>query len=450
MTSIPRALSNKVRGKGDYQQIKESVVSALNTIIPKGTFSRLLGAAGTAAGERIVPGAGGVVGGNIGNFVGSKIAKFTGFGDYMQGGDRSSPIRQGNMPTFAGASNGVRIKHRELFMQVSGSTSFAIDRLMINPGNKTMFPWLSQVASAFEQWKAHGMFFLYEPLSGAINSASASLGDVMLASQYDVFDETFRTKAEMLNYEFASSSIPCGTMLHAIECDPKQTQQRILKVRHGPVPTGATRQNYDLADLSVGTQGQPSVYVCGQIWVVYDIEFLKQKIAVGTNFEAATMRVSGAGLVTAAKPIGDTGCVVNWHTSSNIPINVWDGEASFTAGLDRGSSNQIRVNTSGFVRVIMRWNSPSGSINGLPTLGGGTIGTTFPFDPTSYTATSDPAWSILDFTAYIPTQGSLITVTGPVGLTDGTLYCTVIRIPADTYLPNLLVTPYSTTYPLLA
>lgn len=445
--AVGRSVGVSYKGKGDYKQIKETVVSALNSVIPKGTFSRILGGLGGAAGNRFLPGAGGVAGSSIGSYVGDQVARFAGFGDYKQQSRKGGPIRNGNLPNFSGSSLGIRVKHREMFMQVSGSVDFQADRLMINPANATLFPWLSQLADGYEQYIMHGMFFVYEPLSGAINSASAALGDVMMATQYDVFDPTFSTKSEMLNYQFATSVVPCSTGMHAVECSPRETQQRVLKCRHGPVPAGATRQNYDVADFTIATQGQPSVYTCGQLWVVYDVEFLKQKISTGAAARAATLYFGPT--CTTAAPFFPT---ANYAAASNLPMAITPGDTVFTPGLFKVSNTQIRVNVVGYVRVTIRWFSALASLAGLPTIINTSSGMYYQQEGLgNYTAVTDPALCVLTMLLFITgTSGGTLNISGPGGMTDGACVVEAVAYPPSWSPAPIISTPvlYLTTYPL--
>lgn len=265
-----------MKGNGDYRSVVTAVKSAVKSVIPKGAWSSVLGAAGGAgAGALFGPEATGL-GLALGRQAGSLIARATGFGDYNVG--KNSFMNKGNPPSFAGGDQSIRVRHREMVSTIGGSTTFNINTTYLNPGNATIFPWLHTVAKNYEQYELHGLFFEYEPLSGSIGSSNPSLGKVMMATQYDVLDPPFASSTELLAYMFSTSSVPCNASAHAVECARRVTQEPILKVRTSALPSGANPQLYDIGNFSIATDGQPSAYVIGQVWVVYDITFHKPKM----------------------------------------------------------------------------------------------------------------------------------------------------------------------------
>lgn len=65
-------------------------------------------------------------------------------------------------------------------------------------------------------------------------------------------------------------------MIHAIECERSQTTLSEQYIRFGAVPAGADPRFYDLGRFSIATVGMQAASVnIGELWVSYDIEFLK-------------------------------------------------------------------------------------------------------------------------------------------------------------------------------
>jgi len=213
----------------------------------------------------------------------SLVSKITGFGDYtVRKNSMSTMVLGGSIPQFIDSRHGVRIKKCEFIANIAGTTSFTNDaQYPIQPGNSTTFPWLSQVAQCFEQYKMHGLVFIYRPTSGSIASsstASAALGVVVFATNYDVLDANFASKKEMEDYEFSCSTVPFAEMLHPVECDRRQTTCDTLYIRTGAVPTGADQRLYDLGLFQVGTDGMQAAYTVGELWASYDVELFKPKL----------------------------------------------------------------------------------------------------------------------------------------------------------------------------
>jgi len=176
----------------------------------------------------------------------------------------------------------IRIRHREYLRDVFTHEVFVNNAFFLSPLDATTFPWLSTIAVNFEQWVPHAMIFEYVPTSGnAINGLSAALGSVSMATQYDATQPLFVTKQQTLNHYFASSGSPANAQLHPIECDPEQRPTKVLYVN---LDIGAVLQDFQLYLLGVMqlvTQGSPSTYTGGELWISYDITFLKPRQSQG-------------------------------------------------------------------------------------------------------------------------------------------------------------------------
>lgn len=206
----------------------------------------------------------------------NKFCFYVGSGRYNI--TQNSVSLKGEGPSFKASKNGcVRVQHREYIGDISGSTSaFAIQSyLPINPGAAVTFPWLSTVAQSFQQYRFHGLVFEYISSSGnAISGTSAAIGEVFMATNYNANGTQFTTKSEMLNMEFATVSSPAQSLMHLIECDPKQSTLATLYVRNQSLITPDFRF-YDLGDFTIATSGQPGTYAIGSLFVTYDVELFK-------------------------------------------------------------------------------------------------------------------------------------------------------------------------------
>jgi len=133
-------------------------------------------------------------------------ALISGFGDYKV--NENSLLTGGIAPPEVVNSvndGGVIIRHREYLGDIPATIDFTITRYFINPGYTLTFPWLSHIATSFEQYKLRGMIFEFKSLSSdaVLSSATSSaLGAVIMATQYDVLDTPFPNKFTMENYLF--------------------------------------------------------------------------------------------------------------------------------------------------------------------------------------------------------------------------------------------------------
>lgn len=268
----------------------------------------LIAAGGSALGELAgglvpIPGAA-----RIGSFLGGKLGhlveKITGFGDYHV--DQNSIMKGGMTPPQIVNSvdtGSVIIRHREYIGDITSSTAFAVQTYPINPGLSRTFPWLSQIATSFEQYRLRGVLFEYASTSSdaLLSSAtSTALGSVSMQTDYDVADDPPTSKRQMLNSMFGSSDKPSLSFIHPIECKKGISAQSILYTRSAAIPSGYDLRLYDFGNFHIATEGmQVAGGVLGELWITYEIEFFKQQ----TTYNAlADHYISTA--ITSARPLG--------------------------------------------------------------------------------------------------------------------------------------------------
>lgn len=245
------------------------------------------------------PSVGGSFAENIGSSLGGLVGKglgylISGFGDYKV---RNNTLLTGGLdpPEVINAvdQGGVIVRHREYLKDILATQAFTIQSLPLNPGLVQTFPWLSNVAQHFEQYKFRGVLFEFKTLSSdtVLSSATSSaLGSVVMATQYNALLPAFPDKFTMENYEYANSSKPSVSFLHPIECMRAQTTLSELYVRGSEAPTNSDLRLYDLGNFYIATVGmQASSGVAGELWVTYEVELYKPKIQtplnIDTNFD---------------------------------------------------------------------------------------------------------------------------------------------------------------------
>lgn len=214
----------------------------------------------------------------------------SGLGDYKV---KKNVLLGGNMPKIENHSGpgGITVQFQEYLgevttpIQAGNSSPFDIKTYLINPAVSTTFPWLSQLAANFEQYEIEGMLFGFRTTSADMVTNATNnlqLGTVIMATQYDVADAVFGSKAEMLNYEFSSSVKPSEGAVHMIECDPRQTSVNLLYTSPGAVPTGTDPRLYHLGRFAIATQGfQGSGITIGELHITYQVRLLKPKLWSG-------------------------------------------------------------------------------------------------------------------------------------------------------------------------
>jgi len=281
------------------------------------------------------------LGANVGGYLGSKAGQFvgdaahniisslTGLGDYSV---KRNVLLGNNLPQIVNNTGpgGTTIRFQEYLCDVytGGKDVFKIDSYLINAANPKTFPWLSQIAANYEQYDIEGMLFSFTSTSSdALNSTNTALGTVMMATQYDVLDEVFNSKTEMLNYEFSTSCKPSHSNIHMIECDPRQTTiNELYCLYNQEVPPNGDPRLYHLGKFSIATTGfqAEGPINIGQLQVTYQVRLLKPKLytSLGLTTETYIAYAQGAAdTFTNVIPLGDYR--TNWrviYSNSDIKL----------------------------------------------------------------------------------------------------------------------------------
>lgn len=239
--------------------------------------------------------------GMIANAAGSRAAAYLGGGrarmarTYRRRGGRkagrhaTTAVRS---KTSSGGS-GVRISHREYIQDIYSSTEFQNIAFSINPGLISTFPWLSGSAQNFEQYQVNSMTFEYKTTSvDALNSTNTALGSVGLTTEYNALEEPFYNVQQFENNVGTVVTKPSLSASHTVDVRSSQTPVETLNVRLGEPETGDLRL-YDLGTFQIAVHGmQKSAddepFVIGQLFVTYDISFLKPKLSSGLNLGGQT------------------------------------------------------------------------------------------------------------------------------------------------------------------
>lgn len=205
-----------------------------------------------------------------------------GYGKYHARG--TSLNRGTQIPKMENSRGGFCVKHKEFLGDILGSEVFRTVSHFLNPGNKTMFPWLSQIAENFEQWRPKGIMLMYKAMSTPLagSAANPSLGTVMMTTDYNVYNGEFGNKIQMESYEGCVSIVPYKSVKHMVECSNRLNPMGIYYVRSGTVPPGGDQRLYDLGRFQLAVSGMQSAnHTIGELWISYDIELLKPRLVPG-------------------------------------------------------------------------------------------------------------------------------------------------------------------------
>lgn len=268
----------------------------------------------------------GAPGGALGGLLNRGLYALTGFGDYQV---RSNALLETNgPPEVVNRSNKeFVIRHREYVTDLysSGGTAntpspFQNQAFSINPGQTSLFTWLSSIAGKFESYRLEGMIVEYKSLySDAVVTQNGSIGSVILATEYNAGAAPFQSKQQMENYQFAQSCKPSHSVLHPVECARSQSVLSELYVRPSALPVGEDIKTYDFGTFQFASQGIPlgaagAPVPLGELWVSYQVALIKPKIPLlgpasyqDSGYAHFSTNLLSAGTVTAAAPFGALG-----------------------------------------------------------------------------------------------------------------------------------------------
>lgn len=159
-------------------------------------------------------------------------------------------------------------------------TSFYLNEHQVNPGwgqpQDGVFSWLTAIARGYQQYRFKKLVFHYRSTSGDATGPNTSLGQVIMACEYDSTRPAFKTKQDMLNTMFAISGSPSESFDFIVECNSGDKRFKWWDVRSTAI---RPEQNINLKDFirfaiaSVGVQTQAQQL--GELHVSYEIEFTK-------------------------------------------------------------------------------------------------------------------------------------------------------------------------------
>lgn len=349
----------------------------------------------------------GALGGGFGRAAGAQVSRWLGQGDYSI--SKNSILKPDSVPMMHKNSQSVVIRHREYICEVRSSTTFAVQRVLpINPGLEETFPWLSGVASQFQEYNIRGLVYHYVPTSGAVTTSQA-LGSVMLQTTYRATDTAPTSKVEMMNEYWAEESVPSEAVIHGLECDPKENPFQVHYVRTANVGTGDNLLMYDLGKTYLAVQGQSATgVILGDLWATYEIELHKPIIT------------DSLGLGTRSAQLRYTTATTSWSTIKST----FSSDFTFL-GTTLGSGITLPRVLGSYMVTVVAVGSTAAS-NWTPSVTGPATTTAAIFNGSWYSASNITSGSnpILDFVFTVPntTTPSVINVySGGSSITGGTV-----------------------------
>lgn len=296
----------------------------------------------------------GPIGSRVGEGAANFISHIMGQGDYKV--NYNSLLTNSGPPSFSTNGDDVIIKHREFIADLTSSTGFVNSNYLINPGNASLFPWLSGLATNFEEYEFLGLIFEFKSTSGsAIASTNNALGTVMMATDYNVENGNFSTKRAMETTEFSTSASTAESFIHPIECAKNKNVlgiQYITASTSVGAVTGDPRFYYQ-GNLQIATAGQQAASITiGELWVSYQVKLAKP-IFAGLSTSASSDRDWFTAWATCSFTTGVTTPTVYRELGNSFVVIPNSVDSGFCVGFQSRTAKTTSSNPNGFEAMTL-------------------------------------------------------------------------------------------------
>jgi hypothetical protein len=194
--------------------------------------------------------------------------------------------------------NGIEtISHTEFVLDLTASATannFQCYEFSLNPANSALFPWLSNQAKNFAEYRFKELSFHFE------SSVSASTdGTFMVASSPDANDTIPATKVALMQYASSQRANVWEKVTHVV---PKATLNRLPKylTNDETSPAITFDLNKTTGKVFAGISAVPTASkVVGELYVTYEVEFYDPQPPTAASLQInSVITVDGAGAAT--------------------------------------------------------------------------------------------------------------------------------------------------------
>nr|UNI73866.1 MAG: coat protein [brine shrimp noda-like virus 1] len=289
-----------------------------------------------------------------GSSLGAALSKWLGSGDYQVSSNSmvSSMKASGSIPLMHKNDQSIVVRHKEFIGEIKSSVDYKVQySLELNPGVAATFPWLSNIAKNYQEYRFKGVIFHYVPTSGsAVASTNNALGSVMMQTSYRATDTPPDTKREILNEYWSTETAPFESTCHPIECNPAENPFNVQYVRQTSVPAGDNLLLYDLGRTFIATSGQQiDDVILGDLWITYEVELKKPTLY--SNVMSAE-----SNLCSFFTPTG-TGVVAGQYLDETTVFKKYTG--NIAPSVIDGRKIEIPERFEGYIYLLCRIDAPS-------------------------------------------------------------------------------------------
>lgn len=203
---------------------------------------------------------------------------------------------------------GFVVRHSEYLDDVTSLASFGVNPAVqvydLNPGLITSFPWLGNLAAAFEQYRWKRLIFRYRARIG-----TGAAGTVYFSTQLDSADADFASKEEMYSYVGTKSTSPWLDLVHDCLLGRADYLKKYF-IRTGDLASGQDSQLYDTGKFTYVPLSGTSGTFWGELLVDYEVELFNPKMNVMSVGAALDITLPGPG--TASNPFAGSPTTLEW------------------------------------------------------------------------------------------------------------------------------------------
>lgn len=310
---------------------------------------------------------------NASQLAARKANHYTGRGLYSgRGLYDSNSLVVGGRPSMeidgGGDNQNMIISHKEYLQDIYGpsSASFTNESLSINPGLMTNFPWLSQIASNYEEYEFIQLIFEYHPTVDAIstNNEAGTTGTLVMATNYNPDAAAFESKEVMMQYHGASSGRIIDRQIHGVECDPAKNAGPAIRFVRSMIPmNNQSLKDFDLGTFQWAISNIPAGFEdqqLGELWCHYQVKVSKPRLYNSVfrdlPLQQWVMPFVASDTLTAGQNTPNAAVVFNGVTP---PVSVWWGNSVNSLGIQLSNSSSADTSaTDGLATVVYEFTFP--------------------------------------------------------------------------------------------
>jgi len=300
-------------------------------------------------------------------------------------------------PKISGA-HGCTITRKEVIGLVSGSSGFATQvSSLISPTNSYLFPWLSQIASAYDQYVINSMKFTFNTFSGEVTTTQ-NQGVVVMAIVYDPDEQLPATYTAARDYNGSVAGVTYRNL--SVSYAKKNSLFSTQYIAHPSVSEQATiAPGY----IQMYTENQPSTGVIGELIVEYSITFKMPRVNVSAIFNSRYQRAvfwaSAWNTMRSSTTLPNT--TTGWPLATSYLSGAGISVLFASAGTYTVSLTLWSPNTTNNATITTSFNSATGNADlSYPNIGAASV------DKVSRNFTTGSTWlscvsvSVSDLQAY--------------------------------------------------